>query len=296
MGEAIVDGSDSTARAVARVAEPFHAVSYYSRELTDLTDVGYKGWWHAYFGYRPAPMGAVSAAAVTAAFYNFAPRMVERAVPGVWEIRSPADTTALRLSRVEAALQRIFGADESTRSAATEAVELIRPAGESPVAGRPVYAGYASLDWPEDPVVGLWHGCTLLREYRGDSHNIALADAEVDGVESHVLMAGRGYGNKPTITAIRGWTDDEWDAAAGRLRSRGWVDGEGSLTEAGHTARTGIERATDRLMGDPVGRMGSDGSERLIGLLRPLVDQLAASGEVSGRWPPEHVMKSATGS
>ena len=293
MGEAIVDGKDSTARALARVAEPFHAVSYYSREMSDLRDAGYKGWWHAYFAYRPAPMGAVTAAAVTAAFYNFAPRMVARALPDVWEIRSPADTTALRLGRVEAALTRIFGSDDGHRRAASEAAELIRPVADAAAAGRPVFAGYADLGWPSDPVVALWHGCTLLREYRGDSHNIALAEAEVDGVACHVLMAGRGHGNRPTITGIRGWTDDEWHAAEDELRGRGWVDADGTLTEAGYDARTAIERSTDRLTGDPVRRIGEDGAQRFIELLRPMVDHLAATGEVSGRWPPAHVMKPA---
>jgi len=296
MGEAIVDGADSTARALARVAEPFHAVTYYSRELADLRDVGYKGWWHAYFAYRPAPMGAVSAATVTAAFYNFAPRMVARAVPGVWDLRSPSEVIELRLGRVERALDRIFGADEAIQRSAVEAAELIRPVADAPGAGRPVYAGYADLEWPADPILALWHGCTLLREYRGDSHNIALADAEVDGVACHVLMVGRGYGNRPTITAIRGWTDDEWHSAVDGLRSRGWVDADGSLTEAGTEARTRIERATDRLMGEPLRRMGEDGATQLIELLRPMVDHLAEAGEVSGRWPPEHVMKPADGS
>ncbi|MGI9613702.1 MAG: SCO6745 family protein [Acidimicrobiales bacterium] len=295
MGEAITDGTDSTARALARVAEPFHAVSYYSRECADWSEAGYKGWWHAYFAYRPAPMGAVTAPTVTAAFYNFAPRMVERAVPGVWDIHSPAEATAIRLERVEAALGRIFGTAESTRQAASEALELIRPVGDAPGVARPVYAGYADLEWPSDPILGLWHGCTLLREYRGDSHNIALADAEVDGVACHVLMVGRGHGNRPTITAIRGWTDEEWAVAVDDLRGRGWIDADGALTEAGNIARKGIEQATDRLMGDPVKRLGEDGTARLIELVRPMVDQLANNGEVSGRWPPEHVMKPAEG-
>ncbi len=291
-----MDGKDSTARALSRVAEPFHAVTYYSRELSDLTDAGYKGWWHAYFAFRPAPMGAVSAAAVTAAFYNFAPRMVARALPEVWAIRDPADVTALRLDRVGQAFARIFGSDDGAQRVAAEAVELIRPVADAPGVARPVYAGYADLEWPSDPVLGLWHGCTLLREYRGDSHNIALAEAEVDGVGCHVLMAGRGHGNRPTITRIRGWTDDEWDAAEDDLHRRGWVDDEGALTGTGHEARTAIERTTDRLMGGPVRRMGEDRSHRLLGLLRPLVDHLTQTGEVSGHWPPAHVMKPADSS
>jgi len=297
MGEAIVDGTDGTARALARVAEPFHAITYYSRELADLRAHGYRGWWHAYFGYRPAPMGAVSAGTVTAAFYNFAPAMVARAVPGVWDIRTPAETTALRRDLVAAALQRIFRGTDAPEAAnadaVAEAAELIRAVGDCPVAGRPVFGGYAELDWPTDPFEVIWHGCTLLREHRGDSHNLALAAAGVDGVECHVLMAGRGHGNRPTITAIRGWTDDEWDAAVERLAGRGWADPAGALTELGHEARSDIEAHTDHLAGEPVRQIGREGAERLTELLRPLVDHLAAAGEVSGRWPPEHLLKPA---
>ena len=294
MGEAIVEGPDGSARRLARLAEPIHAISYYSREATDWTDVGYKGWWHAYFGYRPAPMGAVSASTVTAAFYNFAPRMVERAVPGVWAIRDPAATNALRLGRVASALDRILDAAPDHRASLTEAAELIRGAADCRPAARPVYAGYAAQAWPDDPFVAVWHGCTLLREHRGDSHNLTLAAADVDGVECHVLMAGKGHGNRPTITAIRGWTDEEWSAAVDRLASRGWCDGDGALTPAGHEARTEIERRTDELFAESVERIGIERSAALADLLRPFVDHLKSSGEVSGRWPPEHLVKSDT--
>lgn len=299
MGEAIVDGRDAGARALIRVAEPFHAVTYYAQELLDLTDRGYRGWWHAYFGYRPAPMGAVSAGTVTAVFYNFAPTMVARAVPGVWRIQRPHEATAVRLERVSQALRRIFGPDADSplrdpalASAVAEAADLLEGAvGDCAAAGRPLYAAYAELDWPADPLIALWHGCTLVREHRGDSHNVALASSGVDGVECHVLMAGRGHGNRPTITAIRGWTDDEWHGAVDRLTDRGWVGPTGALTPEGHEARSTIETRTDELASEPVDRLGAEGLQRVIDVLTPLVEHLAARGEVSGRWPPEHLIK-----
>ncbi len=293
MGEAISDGADGAVRALARLAEPFHAVTYYSRELVDLTDAGYRGWWHAYFGYRPAPMGAVSASTVTAAFYNFAPRMVARAVPGVWEIRSPAETSALRRDRVTTALHRIFDGVAGP-AAIAEGAGLARALAEAPIAGRPVYGGYAAEEWPDDDLTALWHGCTLFREHRGDSHNLALAAAAVDGIECQVLMAGRGHGNAPTIKAIRGWTDDEWDAAVDRLVDRGWADADGSLTDRGNRGRSEIEAHTDELTGPVVATLGPDGTDRLRTALEPLVAHLKATGEVSGRWPPDHLLKPAT--
>src|SRR5262245_65941192 len=90
MGEALNDeGAADAARRLARVVEPFHSVTYYAPEILQLADDGYRGWWHAYFAYRPAPLGAVGAPVVTAVFYNFAPRMVERALPSVWELQPP---------------------------------------------------------------------------------------------------------------------------------------------------------------------------------------------------------------
>jgi hypothetical protein len=291
MGQVLDDGgTGGGVRALARVAEPFHSVTYYSRELEDFTDEGYRGWWHAYFAYRPAPMGAVPAGVVTAAFYNFAPRMVERAVPAVWQVKTPAGATAMRLERVERALARIFG-DVARRSIA-EAADLVRLAVSGcDVAGRPLYAAYAELDWPADARLALWHGCTLLREHRGDSHNFALAAADLDGVASHVLMAGRGHGNRATILAIRGWNGDEWDDALRRMVERGWARADGSLTASGREARSGIERHTDALASAPARRLGPDGLQRLVDLLTPLVGELIAGGEVPGRWPPPHVLK-----
>ena len=33
--------------------------------------------------------------------------------------------------------------------------------------GRPLYAGHADQPWPDEPVLQVWHGVTLLREHRG---------------------------------------------------------------------------------------------------------------------------------
>lgn len=296
MGEVLNDGVEGGARALARVAEPFHAITYYSRELVDMTDEGYRGWWHAYFGYRPAPMGPVSASMVTSVFYNFAPRMVAKAVPGVWAINAPSDALAMRLGRVERALARIFPQGAETPGVRA-AADLIRSAiADCPVAARPLYAAYAELEWPDDDLVALWHGCTLLREYRFDGHNTALAAAEVDGVACHLLMAGRGHGNRPTILAIRGWNEEEWDAALESLRSRGWIGADGELTESGVEAHSAIERHTDALAGEPVRRLGEDGLETVLDAMTPLVAHLRDTDEVTGRWPPPHLIKSEGGS
>ncbi len=274
-----------------RLAEAVHAMTYYTPEILRLNEEGYKGWWHAYFGYRPSPMGAVGPAVVTSVFYNFAPRMVERALPGVWQVNPPEATGARRLELVDAALRRSL-ADDVSSSSIVAAANLARRGVEGcNTAGRPLFGAYASLDWPTEPHLALWHACTLLRELRGDSHHIALASADVDGVQCHVLMAARGHGNMKTILGIRGWNEEEWATAVDSLASRGWVSADGDLTGDGLEQRSAIERHTDELAREPLQRLGDDHLGELDAALTPLVDHLVESGEVSTTWPPPSVMK-----
>ncbi|MDH3296583.1 MAG: hypothetical protein OER95_19855, partial [Acidimicrobiia bacterium] len=119
--------SDRTIRRLSRAVEAIHTVTYYGAEIDRFTEDGFRGWWHAYFAYRSAPMGPVTAPVVTAAFYNFAPRMVERAVPGVWDIMTPERVLERRLELVAAALERIWG-DGRLDATLAEAAPLAREA------------------------------------------------------------------------------------------------------------------------------------------------------------------------
>ena len=60
-----------------------------------------------YFGPRAAPMGAVPDEVVLATFYNFSPRAVSSAMPGVWESASPEALQAARFRVVRRALERV---------------------------------------------------------------------------------------------------------------------------------------------------------------------------------------------
>ena len=72
--------------------EPYHDVTYFTPESRAATDaLGCKGGWMGYFGMRAAPLGAASPELVTAVFYNFAPRMVRRALPDAWAVASPSE-------------------------------------------------------------------------------------------------------------------------------------------------------------------------------------------------------------
>ena len=279
------------ARHVARAAESVHCVGYYTAEIRTLGDRGFSGWWHAYFGYRFAPLGRASANLVAATAYNFAPRMVARAVPSTWDVLEPDALLDAHRSLVSAALQRIFGGGLFANEIA-EAAALARAAvTDLPLAGRPLFAAHAQLEWPDDPLMALWHACTLVREYRFDGHNMTLGAAGIDGVECHALMAAFGHGNQATIEGIRGWTKDEWDAGVQRLEHRGWLDGDGQFTPEGREARAGVERGTDQRSVALVDNLGLVAAGRLIDLLKPIAGHLVSTGEVAGVWPPPAVMR-----
>jgi hypothetical protein len=280
------------ARLLAASFNPYHNVVYYSPEINVFVDAGLRGWWQSYFAYRAAPFGRVPAEVVAASFYNFALRMVERAVPAAWDVVPPEQALALRLTAVDGALRRILGADGVVAPELASAAALAREAVEGSFVGaRPLFAAHAALPWPDEPHLALWHACTLLREQRGDAHALALAAAEVDGAESHVLMVASGHGNRASILPIRGWTEDEWDAATGRLVERGWLTPDGAFTAAGRAGRAAIEAHTDVLAGEPVERLGADGLERLAALMAPAVALVRERGGVPASWPPPHLLR-----
>jgi hypothetical protein len=274
-------------RSLARLCGTFHNITYYTPAIRRFADVGIPRYWHAYMAYRSAPLGAVPAPVVTALFFNFAPRMVEEAIPAVWEQITPAEALALRDRIVEGALRDSLG-DGADGPAVARAATLARRAIEGcDVVGRPLFAAHLALPWPEAAHEQLFRACTLWREHRGDGHNAALAAAGLDGVECHVLMAARGVGSPDVIRRIRGWSAEEWAAACTRLEARGLVAADGTATDEGLAYRAEVEATTDRLSAEPRRRLGGDGCDELIALLDPLVAHLVARGDVAGRWPPD---------
>ncbi|MFF5082811.1 hypothetical protein ACFY36_37710 [Actinoplanes sp. NPDC000266] len=232
--------------------EPLHAVTYFTPQAGAAFEAaGLTGFWRRYFAGRAAALGAVGAGPVTAAFFGFAPRMVERALPSVWTRITPPDAIAARTAGAVAALSDLFdGLAPSTVAAAAEALE--EPARAARLPGRVLAAAHADLPWPQEPVARLWHAATILREHRGDGHVAALLTAGVDGCESLVWRAGLDGGRLREVTQpARGWTDEEWRAAGERLADRGWLTSEGVATGAGRDAYAEVEALTDRLAAPP---------------------------------------------
>jgi hypothetical protein len=225
--------------------EPVHAVSYFSPESRSAFEaVGLRGFWRGYFGGRAAPLGPVGPAPVLATFFSFAPRMVTRAVPDVWQRAEPDAILAARLDGARGALKRL--ADGQPAADLAEAADLLAgAAGRTGSAGRVLAAANAALTMPDDPIGRLWQATTTLREHRGDGHVAALVAAGFDGCEVLVWRAATDL-DRSTLQPARGWTDEEWQAAADRLTARGWLAGDGTPTDAGREVFAGVEEATDR--------------------------------------------------
>lgn len=282
------------ARAVWQYGEPVHAVIYYAPERRSATDaLGLKGGWMSYFGCRAAPLGAATAATVTALFYNFHPRMVARAVPDAWTFAAPADLLDARLAAMDAALRRVLGDDVASSPAVARAAELAAAAvAGCNMAGRPMGAANQAIPEPDEPHLRLWQALTAIREHRGDGHVDRLVDADVSPPEALVLQAITGRSPEDGLRSNRGWSDDDWSAAAASLIGRGLVDDEMRVTSVGAELRQAIEHGTDRLAASIVAAIGDDRADELVGLLRPLANAVMKTGAVPAHnnmgvpWPP----------
>ena len=272
------------ARKMLNTLEPYHGAIYFLPEpQREYEALGVTDQRMGYFGSRAAPMGPVGAEVVIATFYNFAPHLIFGRVPQVWDIVSPAALLDARLKGADAMLRRVIGEDVGSDQM-TEAAALARRTAESCTApGRPLYAGHASLDWPDEPHLVLWHALTLIREFRGDGHVATLVERDVGPCESLVLHAATGQVSRATLQATRDWSDDDWSAAVGRLRSRGWVDADGTFTSEGADAREAIETRTDELALPAWEPLGADDCTKLRALVRPWSRAIVSSGELAFR-------------
>ncbi|MGH3469436.1 MAG: helix-turn-helix domain-containing protein, partial [Thermocrispum sp.] len=91
---------------------------------------------------------------------------------------------------------------------------------------------------------------------------------------------GRGF-TLAAAKATRGWSDEEWDAAADGLRERGLLDAEGKPTQDGADLRAALEQATDQAAVAPYQHLGDEPSQRL----RALGKQLSRAVITAGAFP-----------
>ena len=271
-----------TAARLKYALEPLHAMVYFVPEGAEIyTAAGLKPGRMTYFASRAAAFGAVGPGAVAATFYNFNPTLVAKFIPAAWERATPQAVTAARYEVVDAALTRLLGPETVGSAELAEAAELTKAAvADLCPDGRPLYAAHADLPWPDAPPhVLLWHAITLFREWRGDAHVAALLAHELDGLQALIThtATGRGF-TEATAKLTRGWSDEQWAAAAEGLQQRELLDGRGALSGAGSTLRAQIEYQTDRTSLTPVLNLGEQKAARLVELGRGLSRQVVEGG------------------
>jgi hypothetical protein len=257
------------ARRMWTLFEPLHAVTYFAAEAREHFEAaGLHGFWRGYFAGRSAPLGAVGAPPVIAAFFGFAPSMVHRALPDVWTRATPEQAMRARLAGARAGLTRLFdGIDSGTVDTAAEL--LAEAAAYADTDGRVLAAANAALGVPDDSLAKLWQAATVLREHRGDGHVAALVVHGLDGCEAQAWRSALDL-KRDFLQPARGWTDEEWAAAVKRLAERGWLTPEGGSTTIGVDAHREIEAMTDRVAMRPWDGLGENRTAQLVEALTPL--------------------------
>ncbi|MFI0235660.1 hypothetical protein [Streptomyces sp. NPDC016845] len=282
------------ARRCHNMLNSLHSTLYFSPDLgAELAKVGVEDRSAAYFAARSAAMGAVGAGTVTSTFYNFKHELVAKHVPAVWRTASPETVLAARARAVDTTLRRLLGEEALASPEMAEAATLALRAAEACTRhARPLYAALADLPVPEEPHLAYWHATALLREHRGDGHLAALVAAELDPVEALVSHVATGKGMAPKwLLATRGWTPDEFDQGAERLRARGVLtqDEELTLTEEGAELRRAVEARTDALDRAPYEHLGDEGVARLT----ELGTVFAGAALGNGAFPADLIGKTA---
>lgn len=271
----------SAAREAWLAIEPVHAVVYFAPEAKPAYETaGLKGGWMGYFASRAAAMGPVPAEVVIATFYNFHPAQVRRAIPDAWRFAPPDRVLAARLEVADRALRRLLGPVAASPAVARASALLRRATEGLDPAGRPLFAAHASLGWPGEGHLALWHGATLVREHRGDGHVASLLAEGVDGCEANVLAVARGATTAETQRHARWWSEEEWAAAEARLLARGWLEPSGGLSEAGWRAVRRIEDRTDALALPPLRRLEDTDRAELLDIMRRLAGEIVLGGGV----------------
>jgi hypothetical protein len=280
-----------TARQLWVVTESLHAVTYFAPACRGaLRDAGLKGFWAGYFAARAAPLGAVGAGPVAAAFFNFHPAMVRRAVPACWAAADPTHLTVARAAAAATALMEVGAAD--ALAGLVDAVPLLRRAsaacgGEGRImtgANRELWPaveiGLRRQDRPADTiaVAEAWQACTTLREHRGDGHVAALLAHGLGGLEAHLLAAGCGGVPPGLLRDNRGWSEAEWDEGRDRLAARGLLHPDGSPTESGRVLHSSVEALTDDLAERAFAALGDGEVDRLHRALSSCAQAVQSSG------------------
>jgi hypothetical protein len=258
------------------LVEPIATVTFSEVPNEAFLAIGMRNYWDGYFAGRAAPLGLASAEVVHAVFYNFADGEVARHIPWVWGKTTPEEAIAVRERGSAAALRQMIAEHADSPGLVRAADLATRAAISAPTEGRALYAGLRALDVPEGPVARLWHAATLLREHRGDGHNIALVAHGIGGTEAHVLLALSLGMKAEEFGRIHHLPKAQLAAVVDGLRGRGLVDAAGRFTAAGRETKERIETLTDELAAPAYDVLSADDLDELVARLEPIATAIAA--------------------
>ncbi|MEU0885329.1 hypothetical protein ABZ345_42625 [Lentzea sp. NPDC005914] len=267
-------------RSLWRSLEAVHAMIYFAPEAESRYTAAGLDRPGGYFASRAAALGPVSAEVVISTFYNFNPALIRARIPAAWETVTPQQMLELRLEAADEALKKVLPDDlkeitELARRAAERATEMLN--------GRTLFAAHASLPWPEETRLQLWHAQTLLREFRGDGHLAALLRHNLTGIEALVLHAAEGDIPAETLRKTRAWSEEQWAETTEDLQRRGLVNDEHAFTEKGRELRQSIEDATDHMNEPAYDVLSEQEKQRYVELAAPLSKAVVEAGLIPGR-------------
>jgi hypothetical protein len=280
-----------SARQLWIAIESVHAVTYFAPACRHARrDAGLKGFWAGYFAARAAPLGRVDAGPVIAAFFNFEPAMVRRAVPACWDVVEPAELTVGRASAAAEALLDLCRADSV--AGLVGALPLLRRAGAGCDGAGRIMTGANRTLWPavetglrrmgltadQTAVAEAWQWCTTLREHRGDGHVAALVAHDLRGLEAHLLAAGSQGLPVEVLRDSRGWSASQWEEGVARLADRGLLRPDGAATDDGQAVRRSVESVTDELAARALATLDDEEVDRVYRALFSAAADVQRSG------------------
>jgi len=278
----VVDGGP--ARRLRDAIEPIAMHAVWARRTNErLAGLGLD-FLGGYVWGRAAALGEPDAGVVVSSFGVFEPGMLTATYE---QARAACPRDALLIARTEATIESLADA-LGGEDVGPIADRLGTAISSADVAGRPLFAGLARQPRPDDPFGRLWRACDLLREHRGDGHIAASVAAGLDPVAMNVLTelwVGMPFG---TYSATRGWSGEQLETAASRLRAAGLLDGE-TLSDRGREWRDGLEATTDAIELGVVDAVGP-GFDDVIAQL----DEWSRRCIAAGAFPPD-VFKRAAG-
>jgi hypothetical protein len=275
------DDAPSVSRWMLGALAALHSPVYKAVEVKSrLAALGLDDPMGSYLAARAAPLGPVGPELVTATFYGFSPRIVAAHVPAVWERAAPTHVIDATLEGMEELLGRVLGAQLAE---VTELAALLAPVADAhETLGRPLAAAWSSVPRTGRPLIDLWLTTTVIRESRGDTHVAVLVAEGIGGIASHLVTAGDQPDGRRRLMVLRGWTEDELDAAAATLRAQGLLDAEGRRTDAARALRRHVEDVTDRRSSEAWQHAGAAHVTRIAELALELVGPVLASGTLLG--------------